>query len=244
MDPQKKRFVAYDAYERLADAYAEQVDTKPHNAYLERPATRSLLPNVEGKQVLDAGCGPGSNSEWLVKHGAEVVAFDASPRMVEHARERLGDSVDVRLHDLREPLSFLGDDSVDLVLAALVMDYTEDWVPVFREFMRVLRGDGALVFSVGHPAFDFVKDIGMRDYWSVERVEMWWRTWGEPVLVPSYRRPLQAITDALHDAGFLLERLVEARPTEAYRDADPEGYEEVSGHPSFLCIRAIPDPRE
>ncbi len=44
------------AYEKLADAYARMIDTKPHNAYLERPATLSLLPNVEGKRVLDAEC--------------------------------------------------------------------------------------------------------------------------------------------------------------------------------------------
>lgn len=65
----KDKHIAFDAYEKLADAYAAMVDTKPHNAYLERPATLSLLPNVKGKRVLDAGCGPGVYSEWLVKHG-------------------------------------------------------------------------------------------------------------------------------------------------------------------------------
>lgn len=63
MPPKKKRFIAYEAYERLADAYAEMIDAKPHNAYLERPATLSLLPDVEGKRVLDAGCGTGTYSE-------------------------------------------------------------------------------------------------------------------------------------------------------------------------------------
>jgi hypothetical protein len=55
MAREKKKFIAYDAYERLADTYAEMIDTKPHNAYLERPATLSLLPDVKGKRVLDAG---------------------------------------------------------------------------------------------------------------------------------------------------------------------------------------------
>jgi len=243
MDHKRERFIAHDAYEALADAYAEQIDTKPHNAYLERPATLSLLPDVDGKRVLDAGCGPGVYSEWLVGHGAEVLAVDASPRMVEHARNRLGDTVEVRLHDLREPLGFLKSDSVDLVLAPLVMDYIEDWVPVFREFRRVLRDDGVFVFSVGHPALDYVLKDGVEDYFRVERVEMWWRTWGEPVLVPSYRRPLEAMTEPLHEAGFLIERLLEPQPTLEYKEADPEGYEEVSKRPSFICIKAVPRPR-
>jgi len=83
----KEKPIAFDAYESLADAYAARIDTKPHNAYLERPATLSLLPEVKGKRVLDAGCGPGVYSEWLLKHGANVVAVDVSPRMVEHAKK-------------------------------------------------------------------------------------------------------------------------------------------------------------
>ncbi|UCD45484.1 MAG: methyltransferase domain-containing protein [Candidatus Bathyarchaeota archaeon] len=240
MDSPRKRFIAYDAYEKLADAYADMVDTKPHNAYLERPATMSLLPDVEGKRVLDAGCGPGAYAERLVEQGAEVVAVDASPKMVMHARERLGDRVEVRLHDLREPLDFLGDGSVVLVLAPLVLDYIEDWVPVFLEFRRVLGDGGALVFSVGHPAIDYVLKTGIDDYFAVEKVEMTWTGFGEPIVMSSFRRPIQYMTESLHEAGFLIERLIEARPTQQYREADPEGYETVSKRPSFICIRAIP----
>lgn len=234
-------FIAYDAYEKLADRYAQQVDAKPHNAYLERPATLSLLPDVHGKRVLDAGCGPGSYSEWLAKHGARVIALDASPKMVEHARSRLGDRAEVRLHDLRSPLDFLQDGSIDLVVAALVMDYVEDWLPVLREFRRVLRPSGALVFSVGHPFIEYVLR-GSVDYFSTEKVEMWWKGWGEPVLMSSYRRPLGMMTEALYEAGFAIEKIVEAKPTPKYQEADPEGYEKVSKRPSFLCMRVVPTP--
>ncbi|RMD75113.1 MAG: hypothetical protein D6823_10585 [Chloroflexi bacterium] len=51
--------IAQQAYDLLAERYAEQVLTKPHNAYYERPAMLSLLPDVRGKRVLDTGCGPG-----------------------------------------------------------------------------------------------------------------------------------------------------------------------------------------
>lgn len=241
MDSQgKKRFIAYEAYEKLADAYAEQIDTKPHNAYLERPATLSLLSEVRGKRVLDAGCGTGMYSEWLARHGADIVALDASPRMLEHARRRLGEKADIRLHDLREPLDFLGDESIDLVIAPLVMDYIEDWIPVFSEFRRVLREDGAFVFSVGHPFIDYFLFEGVEDYFKVERVEMWWTGFGARVLMPSYRRPLGYMAQALYEAGFLIERILEPRPTPEFREADPEGYEKVSKRPSFICMKAKP----
>jgi len=160
--PERKRFVAYEAYEKLADEYAKRVDTKPHNAYLEMPATLSLMPDVDGKRVLDAGCGTGRYTRWLLDHGAEVVGFDGSPRMLEHAKRKAGEA-DLRLHDLRDPLDFLEDASMDLVVAALVMGYVEDWGPVLGEFRRVLKGDGALVMSTEHPSIDFIKDYKMKD---------------------------------------------------------------------------------
>ncbi|MEM2960855.1 MAG: methyltransferase domain-containing protein, partial [Candidatus Bathyarchaeia archaeon] len=78
----KDKSIVFDAYEKIADIYAATIDTKPHNAYLERPATLSLLPEVKDKRVLDAGCGPGVYSEWLIRHGAKVIAIDISPRMI------------------------------------------------------------------------------------------------------------------------------------------------------------------
>lgn len=45
------KLIALDAYEALAEAYAAAIDTKPHNAYYERPATLSLLPEINGKRV-------------------------------------------------------------------------------------------------------------------------------------------------------------------------------------------------
>ncbi|NIP41580.1 MAG: methyltransferase domain-containing protein, partial [candidate division Zixibacteria bacterium] len=89
--------IAQDAYDQLAEAYAALVDTKAHNAYLERPATLSLLPEVEGKLVLDAGCGPGAYTEWLVDHGARVTACDANQKMIAAAQKKVGNRANFHL---------------------------------------------------------------------------------------------------------------------------------------------------
>ncbi|HJQ67793.1 MAG TPA: class I SAM-dependent methyltransferase [Blastocatellia bacterium] len=230
--------IALDAYEALAEAYAAAVDTKPHNAYCERPATLSLLPDVKGKRVLDAGCGPGVYSEWLVARGAEVVALDVSPKMVELAKQRLGRAVDVRQADLGKPLDFLDDSSFDLVLSPLVLEYIEDWAGAFSEFYRVLRPAGHLVFSVTHPLFDFLY-FKSNDYYKTELVASEWRGFRPlRVKMPSFRRPLEAMINPLVAAGFRIERIVEPKPTEEFRRADPEEYEELSRQPCFLSIRA------
>ena len=188
MAPEKKPYIAQEAYEKLADEYAARVDTKPHNAYREFQATLSLIPDVNGKKVLDAGCGTGRYTRWLLDHGAEVVGFDGSPQMLGHARMKAGET-DLRLHDLREPLTFLEDGSVDLVLSTLVMDYLEDWGPVLGEFRRILSKKGTFVMSVQHPTIDFIKELGMKDYWPWNSPRSGGRASGSPYCSPRTGAP-------------------------------------------------------
>ena len=230
--------IALEAYETLAESYASVIDTKPHNAYYERPATLSLLPEVRGKRVLDAACGPGVYSEWLLARGAEVVAVDASPKMVELARRRLGAESDVRQADLSKPLTFLDSESFDIVLSPLTMEYIEDWRSTFIEFYRVLRPGGYFVLSVTHPFFDYLY-YRSNNYFKTELVGSEWRGFDAvKVHMPSFRRSLEATLNPLMETGFRLERLLEPKPTEEFKEADPEDYKELLERPCFLCICA------
>ena len=231
-------------YEHFAQRYAEQIGTKPFNAYLERPNTLSLLPDVKGMRVLDAGCGPGLYSEWLVDHGAEVVAVDVTSAFVKLAGRRLQGRATVLEADLSRRLDFAADVSFDLVLSSLVLHYIEDWRPVFAEFYRILKPDGLLVFSVMHPFSDYLyytENISTDcSYFDTMLMEASWKSWGEPYpLIKSYRRPLGAMLNPLIDAGFRLDLLLEALPTEQFREASPGDYEKCIKQPFFLCIRAV-----
>ena len=239
MSQRKKQPVAQQAYNELAEHYAQLVDTKAHNAYYERPATLSLLPDVAGKQVCDAGCGPGVYAEWLVEHGASVVAFDANPKMVQFAKERLGEKARVLLASLDEPLAFLDDASVDVILSPLVMDYVKDWRSAFTEFYRVLVLGGVLVFSTEHPHTKYEDHRQTSNYFEIERVEFTWRGFGKKVVVPSYRRPMSEMINPLIETGFTLDKLLEPLPTPEFKQADPEDYEKLMRSPGFLCLRAI-----
>jgi SAM-dependent methyltransferase len=230
--------IALETYSRLADAYAGRIDTKAHNAFYDRPAVISLLPAVEGKRVLDAGCGPGVYSEWLANRGAEVVGIDVCQRMVELARLRLGGKASVVQADLGRPLDFLEPSSFDLVVAALTLDYVRDWDATFHEFFRILREPGHLVFSAGHPAVEFHVYHPEGNYFEVEPVSFEWRGFGTTVRMPYYRRPLQAMVGPLLEAGFVLERLLEPRPVPEFGEHDPADYEKLMRQPGFICFRA------
>lgn len=239
MPGRKKQPVAQQAYYELAYAYAERVDTKPHNAYYERPATLSLLPDVAGKCVLDVGCGPGFYAEWLVKHGAHVVAFDVNRKMVKLARQRLRGAAQVYRANLEERLDFAAETSFDFVLAPLVMDYVKDWAFVFKEFHRILKPGGTLIFSMEHPFGKYYDRRETSNYFHTELVEYTWRGFGKPVTVPSYRRPLSAVINPLIAAGFILDMFLEPLPTKDFKLSAPEDYAELIRAPGFLCIRAL-----
>ena len=79
---------------------------------------RALSP----RRVLEVGCGWGELAEWIARDtGAEVVAVDLSPRMVELARER---GVDARVADVQQ-LPF-ADGEFDLVVAAWMLYHVPD----------------------------------------------------------------------------------------------------------------------
>lgn len=91
-------------YDLFADAYHRKARDSPHNSQYDRPALLALLGDVAGDRILDAGCGSGLYAEELLNRGAEVIAIDRSARLLEIARNRLGDGVQWRRHDVAEPL--------------------------------------------------------------------------------------------------------------------------------------------
>ncbi len=232
-------------YDEIADAYAAGVDNAPYNAHYERPATLSLLPKVEGAHILDAGCGSGFYAEELARRGARVTAMDGSAQMARHAGQRLAKlgllatrastdgTASVRVGDLAQPLAFLGDASVDGILSALVMHYLRDWGPTLKEFRRVLKPGGWLLLSTHHPATEADR-FDTLNYFDTEALEDYWSWVGE---VRFLRRPLTRVVGALTDAGFVIDRLVEPKPTEDFRDIRPESYARLLKRPEFLLVR-------
>ena len=226
--------IARDAYDQLADTYAEDVRSNAYNAHLEFPATSALVPDVDGKRILDAGCGTGVYTEWLLEDGADVVGIDVSTEMLAHARERIDERAELQQADLGESLPF-AENSFDGIVSALALGYVRDWDETFAEFARILAPGGFLVFSTGHPLDQFPVETEDLDanYFEIERREKEWE-----VDVPYYRRPFGEIVTPLLDAGFRLDSLVEPQPTEAFKEQRPERYEKESRYPVFLCVRA------
>jgi SAM-dependent methyltransferase len=222
-------------YDTIAERYSAKIDERPWNALYERPTTLGLLPNVNDLDVLDAGCGYGWYADWMVRHGARVVAIDRSAAMVALAQKRLVDRARVIQGDMSDLRGFLADETFDLVLSSLVLHYHADLSAVFAEWARLLRPGGKLVFSTHHPVHDQISILDP-GYSHAELIEEEWGWLTEKMRY--YRRPLRDITEPLADAGFVIERLCEPTPSEELKLKDPKGYDRLRRLPAFIFVRA------
>lgn len=236
---------AHEAYGEMAAGYAESNPQQRAREEYEWPAVRSLLPDVTGLRVLDAGCGSGYYSAWLAEQGAEVVGVDASEAMIAEATDRYGDRATFLVADLREPHDAFEAQSFDLVVSQLVLEHVEDWRTPMAEFERVLRPGGRLVVSCDHPFTTYFviehedpeigsADATEADYYQVERYDRVWGEGDDRIEIPCYRRSLRGVLGPVFEAGFVLEDLREPRPPET---DGPLAYFE-SHTPRFLVVRA------
>ncbi|WP_248515671.1 class I SAM-dependent methyltransferase [Salinarchaeum laminariae] len=233
MDEEDETAAVEDVYDEIAASYAEGYwSDNPHQAELEFPATTDLIPTVSGERVLDAGCGSGVYTEWLLDRGATVVGVDLSEAMLEEARDLVGTRATLRLGDLSEGIPFAEDGEFDGVVCAQVLDHLPSLEAPFQEFARILEEGGFLVISVRHP----LRNASEYEDWTYYETERQIEDWG--VETPHYTRPLQSILNELVAAGFQLEHVSEPEPTETFREAAPKEYEQLSKRPQFLCLRA------
>ncbi|MEO8664393.1 MAG: class I SAM-dependent methyltransferase [Ignavibacteria bacterium] len=220
----------------FAKSYTNKIEYNSHNALYERPATLSLLPDVAGKEILDAGCGPGLYTELLTDRGAHVTAIDFSSEMIALTKERAGDKAKVIKANLNAPLDFLNDGEFDIIISSMVIHYIKDWDLLFSEFNRVLKKDGILIFSTGHPFAEYnLHSEG--NYFETEMISELWPSYN--VNVSSYRRPLGDIFKVLKETGFRIDEVLEPLPVEECREKFPDAYEMLSTKPWFICFRVI-----
>ncbi len=104
-----------------------------------------LLGDVQGRTVLDFGCGSGENLVPLVRRGANVIGMDISPELIALARQRLSNyGLEANLQVRSAYETGLPSESVDVVFSVALLHHLE--LPRARtEIRRVLRPDGLFI---------------------------------------------------------------------------------------------------
>jgi trans-aconitate 2-methyltransferase len=137
---------------------------------------RDVLSRLElagDETVLDAGCGTGRVTAALVERlpRGHVIAVDGSPAMVEEARRRLPDSVDVRQADL---LELVLDEPVDAIISTATFHWIRDHDRLFAQLREALVPGGRLVAQCGGAGnVEEIKDAGFELARRLRYTDVW-----------------------------------------------------------------------
>jgi 2-polyprenyl-3-methyl-5-hydroxy-6-metoxy-1,4-benzoquinol methylase len=215
---------------------------------IEVPYILELLDEVQGKRVLDAGCGGGFYSLWLGERGAKVLGIDGSKEMIKIAKRKASSKM-LDAGFVIGDVSDLGieDGTFDLVLSTLVLTDVKELDKAVSELVRVTRDSGDIVISVQHPILtsgDWERESGQKlfrkldNYFMEKELEAEWENERkERVSLKYYHRSLQAYVQPFLDRRCVLTHLVETQPHEVYKEFNARDYEDTRRIPHFIILR-------
>ncbi len=152
-EPRRRSFDAYrrfiqNHYDGLPGALTSVTGLLTGHEALAGRLIRPGAFDVRGcKRILDAACGNGRYSRFLLRHAdadAFITSFDLSPRMLRRARNRLDSArVSQAVADLtRLPYA---NASFDAIVCGWVLEHLPDPLPGLRELARTLQMGGKLL---------------------------------------------------------------------------------------------------
>jgi cyclopropane fatty-acyl-phospholipid synthase-like methyltransferase len=211
------------------------------NNIIEKPILLELLGSVDGKRILDLGCGDAEIGVELLKQGGiSYLGLEGSENMARVAAENLeGKAGQVQLSSMEEwrpqPKQY------DLVISRFALHYIADLASVFKKVHQSLAPGGKFVFSVQHPVLTSsaksAEGSGRRTDWIVddyfnqgERAEPWI---GKKVI--KYHRTVEEYFQLLLHAGFKVGDLREGTP-KAENFTSQEEYERRMRIPLVLLF--------
>lgn len=101
---------------------------------------------IQGKKVLDVGCGVGYGSKWMAQNGAEsVLGFDLSIDAITHANEFY--SHEKVTFKVASATDFFFEEKFDVVTCFELIEHVEAQSNVISCIRKVLKEDGVLIIS-------------------------------------------------------------------------------------------------
>jgi ubiquinone/menaquinone biosynthesis C-methylase UbiE len=106
--------------------------------------------NLKEKVILDYGCGTGRNWPDLLKYSPDkIIGCDISEKMLDILKLKFDNARTYLVND--DKLSFLKNNSVDIIISTLVIAHLKDLNKVFIEWDRVLKSSGCIIITDFHP---------------------------------------------------------------------------------------------
>jgi SAM-dependent methyltransferase len=154
------------AYEAIAPVYDDFTAHHDYELWLGNLLPELRRHGLRGRRLLDVGCGTGKSFLPMLDRGWDVTACDISASMLELARAKAGNAVDLAVADMRE-LPVFGE--FDLVWA---LDDAVNYLLSAEEMGGALSGMRANLASGGLLMFDLNTLQAYRSFFAeVQQVE-------------------------------------------------------------------------
>ncbi|MEO8400139.1 MAG: methyltransferase domain-containing protein [Ignavibacteriaceae bacterium] len=126
--------------------------------------------NLEGKTLLDAGCGTGWFTKKAVERKAKVTSLDISAKLVDITKKKNPAAITIEGSLLDLPFE---DNSFDYVISSDVIEHTPNPFDAVRELVRVLKTGGKICITVPNRTFWYfsvkiANTFKLRDYQGFE----------------------------------------------------------------------------
>ncbi len=218
-----------------------------------RPLVFDACGELNGRSVLDIGCGEGYCARELKRRGAgDYLGLDLSTEMIaaataQEAKERLG--IEYKACNV---LDYQPDRHFDLCIAVFLFNYLKvaDMQKVFAMAYEALSPQGTFIFSVPHPFFPFVRSEqappfyfsseGKNYFTDVDQQlegEIWKRD-GEPLHVQCVHKTFSDYFTSLRKAGFSkMPEVTELSVTPELVELDEAFFSPLQNEPLHVLFR-------
>jgi ubiquinone/menaquinone biosynthesis C-methylase UbiE len=246
---------SWDALARWYDGWVGEGGSEYHRE-VALPAVLRLLDLKSGEQVLDVGAGQGVLAPLVTRAGGSYTGVDASPRLLDIAKQRHRGAGRFLLGDARKLTSLpgVGPDQFDAVVFLLSLQDMDPLDPVLAGAAAVLKPGGRIVILLTHPAFRVPRQSGWG--WDEGRKLIFRRVdrYLTPLPVPmkaypgresagvtrSFHRPIEAYVNGMARHGLLVDHMDEIPAHKLAAPAENKRAENLARQeiPLFLAIRA------
>lgn len=190
-------------YDKVFEKY-QQTHVKPDKKYSMLPTVLKLVQSLEGKMVVDVGCGDGFFSFAFAKEARKVYGIDNSEKQIIEAKKYSLNNTEFIFSDMFE----YDYPKADLINVPFVLGYiqsSKSILELFKKFHATLNENGKIVGIIDAPKLIVHNN---KKFGSIKKLES--LTEGAKLMIELYNNDKEIITlNAFYHTQEVIEDLLE-----------------------------------